>query len=142
MTKKTQKPSKVALIKKALRGNLNMTREEAGAVYGDENMFSRSHFSTIRKGMRDAAAGAAKTTRKAAKTAKKTTQADTLRDRSQTVLEDDDESTLVEVLAEALTTDDKKEIERLQNEITYLRWNLLGECAGFFARWLEEADGQ
>lgn len=115
--------TKADLIRNVLRANIEMTRTEAGAFYGDENLFSSSQFSTVRSEI----------------------ERELEADKKQGKLFDEDGKPATKPKAKSNGAKDEKAnataVAQLQHENAYLRWQLAGERYGFFERWLEEQDG-
>ena len=110
---KIGKHTKADLIRNVVAVHPEWTCAEAGAFYGDEDLFTSSHYSTIKKETIAAMAeeAAPEPSKKKKLTAKKT-KPDT----------------------------PPPEVAKLRNENAYLRWLLKGEREGFLNRWLEESD--
>jgi hypothetical protein len=126
--------SKADLMRHALRQNIDLSREDASALYGDADFFSSSQFSTIKKEIR----------------------AESLEQKQLKLFEkkkEKKEEKAKKTTAERWKEEEKREkkeskkkngvsIEALQLENAYLRWLLDGERQGFIDRWLEERNDE
>lgn len=124
--------TKADLIRNVLRANPDMPREDAGTFYGDETMFSSSQFSTIRTEI----VKEQKQLKLFEKNEAKTPEGKTEKKNNGVP-----KGTRV-VMSTLATPPVNDEVSALKDENAYLRWQLEGERAGFFDRWLEEHESE
>jgi hypothetical protein len=107
--------TKAELMRKMLRQNIDISRKDAGLVYGDEGFFASSQFSTIKGEINEEMEAAAEEAEARATN-----------------------PTLLSMKPKPEKRPAQDALTKLQYENRYLRWQLEGERQSFFERWLEE----
>ena len=119
--------TKADLIRNVLRCNIDATYMEVGKFYGDEELFSSSQVSTCRGQVREEQQREKKQLKLFEKNKEKTAKKSNGVKKGARV-----------VMSTMATPPVDDEVSALKDENSYLRWQLEGERAGFFDRWLEE----